>query len=102
MGKKNVNISPFLNTDGQVMHIPTKNKKVMAILEYLITKFETGIIYSEKDVNHIINQWHTFGDYFIIRRLLIDSGLMARTNNGAKYWVCASLNIKSVSKEPSP
>ena len=88
MGEKKNNILIFLNSDGEVMQIPTKNKKKIAVLQYLITKFETGVIYSEKDVNNIINQWHTFNDYFIIRRLLIDSGLMARTNNGEKYWVC--------------
>lgn len=85
---KHVNISIFLDKDGKVMHIPSKNKKMMAVLRYLTSKFETSVIYSEKQVNHIIDQWHTFGDYFIIRRLLIDSGLMARTTNGEKYWVC--------------
>lgn len=58
--KNNVNISIFLNIDGKVLNLPTKNKKMVAVLQYLTTKFEMGVIYSEKDVNHILDQWHIF------------------------------------------
>ncbi len=85
---KDINISAFLDAEGKVVQIPAKNKKLKAILHYLATKFDKGVIYSEKDVNNIIDQWHVFGDYFILRRLLIDNRLLARTNNGEKYWVC--------------
>ncbi|MFA9463130.1 MAG: DUF2087 domain-containing protein [Velocimicrobium sp.] len=42
--------------------------------------------YSEKEVNSICEKWHTFGDYFILRRELIDNGLLCRVPNGSRYW----------------
>ncbi|MEL7565895.1 MAG: DUF2087 domain-containing protein [Dehalobacterium sp.] len=84
--EKKINISHFLDADGKIGQIPAANKKKMAVLDYLCGKFEQERIYSEKEVNGIINVWHTFGDYFILRRLLIDHKFLERTPNGEKYW----------------
>lgn len=85
--KRNTNIEVFLDANGKIKKLPVPNRTKTPVLQYLCTKFETGKIYDEKEVNRIIDQWHTFGDYFILRRSLIDYGLMARTANGAQYWV---------------
>lgn len=85
--KKKVNISTFLDDAGKITQIPVPNRTKIPILAYLADKFEEDRIYSEKEVNEIINAWHTFGDYFILRRLLIDYKLLERTQNGEKYWV---------------
>ena len=50
------------------------------------TFFEFNKFYSEAEVNDIINQNHLFNHYFILRRGLIDYGILKRTKNGAKYW----------------
>lgn len=70
------------------MQIPSARTRI-PVLKYLAGKFEEGRIYTEKEINAIINEWHTFGDYFILRRLLVDHGLLGRTANGAEYWVVA-------------
>ncbi|MGE5678343.1 MAG: DUF2087 domain-containing protein, partial [Pseudomonadota bacterium] len=57
------------------------------VLAHLAGKFEEGRIYREKEINGIINEWHTFRDYFILRRLLVDYGFLSRTTDGARYWV---------------
>lgn len=87
MSPKNTDISMFLDEEGKIKHIPVPNRTKIPLLNYLAGKFETGRDYSEKEVNRIIDSWHTFNDYFILRRLLIDNNLMNRTPNGAKYWV---------------
>lgn len=51
-------------------------------LEYMVEKFEYSCIYNEKEVNNIIESYHTFGDYFLLRRDLIESGLLSRTRVG--------------------
>lgn len=61
-------------------------QKKIAVIEYIATKFEVGREYTEKEVNEIINKWHTFGDYFILRRSMIEYQLLSRTPNGSKYW----------------
>lgn len=85
--KKNVNISVFLDDDGKITRVPAPNRTRVPVLRYLAGKFEEGIVYNEKHVNAIIDAWHSFGDYFILRRLLIDYRFLARTADGTKYWV---------------
>ena len=85
--KKQVNISIFLDAKGKIKQIPVPNKTKIPVLAYLSGKFENDCIYCEKEVNEIISMWHTFDDYFILRRLLVDNGFLGRTTNGAKYWV---------------
>ena len=70
----------------QIKQLPTRESHKRYVLEYLASKFEAGKNYSEAQVNTLIDQWHTFGDYFVLRRELIDSGLMKRLPNGSKYW----------------
>lgn len=70
----------------QIKQLPVKQTHRLYVLQYLATKFETGKDYTEAQVNAIIDEWHTFGDYFILRRALVDSGLLKRLPNGSKYW----------------
>jgi hypothetical protein len=79
-------ISAFLDADGKIKIWPAKQEKKKEILEYLALKFEGNGFYTEKEVNAIIENWHSFGDYFLLRRELVDYGLLSRTTNGLKYW----------------
>jgi len=79
-------IKRFMDDKGRVKIWPAKREMKYEILEYVSTKFECGKSYSEKEVNKIIEEWHTFSDYFMIRRGLIDCGLLSRTRSGSSYW----------------
>ncbi|KJS83828.1 MAG: hypothetical protein JM58_11905 [Peptococcaceae bacterium BICA1-8] len=92
--KKEINISVFLDDAGKIVQIPVPNRTKIPVLAYLASKFEEDRIYSEKEVNEIIDGWHTFGDYFILRRLLIDYKFLGRTPNGAQYWIIKKANEK--------
>lgn len=84
---KRIDLSAFIDKDGKVTQLPVPQRTKLPILAYLASKFEKARIYNEKEVNTIIDTWHTFGDYFILRRLLIDYKFLERTPNGAQYWV---------------
>lgn len=79
-------ISQFLDEELRVKSWPARKDRKLAVLYYISTKFEEGVTYSEKEVNEIITKWHTFGDFFLIRRELIEENLLVRTNNGSRYW----------------
>lgn len=85
-----VKISQFLDDEGRITQFPRKEKPRQAILEYLAEKFEPDRVYSEQQVNAICAQWHTFGDYFILRRELVDRRLLARERDGSRYWRMAA------------
>lgn len=79
-------IKPFLDGQGRIMQMPVKQSRRIEVLAYLGEKFLYDKIYSEKEVNGIINDWHTFGDYFLLRRELVDFEILCRTDDGGKYW----------------
>lgn len=80
------NINRFLDDEGRIKIWPVKKDKKLEILRYLSTKFEYDKTYSEKEVNTIIEAWHTFNDRFLLRRGMIEYNLLSRTRDGAKYW----------------
>ncbi len=79
-------ISKFLDDRNRIKIWPSKKEMKFEILNYLASKFEYGQFYKEQEVNTIIENWHTFGDYFLLRRGLIDHWILSRTKNGARYW----------------
>ncbi|EKQ55496.1 MULTISPECIES: DUF2087 domain-containing protein [unclassified Clostridium] len=80
------NINNFIDSTGKLKSWPSKRELKFKALEYIASKFEYDRFYTEKEVNNIIDNYHTFGDYFLIRRGLVDSKLLSRTRNGSKYW----------------
>ena len=79
-------IDKFLDTEGRIKQLPSKGLVKKALLAYLATKFNVDIDYTEKEVNEIIKSWHTFDDYFLLRRELIDYQFICRTIDGSRYW----------------
>lgn len=80
------NIKQFLDVNGRIKTWPSKQQNKKAILYYMSSKFENGKIYTEKEINEVINHWHTFNDLFILRRGMIDMGFMHRTKDGSQYF----------------
>lgn len=79
-------IHNFLDAEGRLFVWPAKHKHKLLALEYLCSKFTPGQRYSEKEVNAILNQFHTFGDWALLRRYLVDYGFLNRVSNGSAYW----------------
>jgi hypothetical protein len=82
----NSDISRFLDDKNRIKIWPSKQEMKLKVLKHLAGKFEYGQYYNEREVNSIIEKWHTFGDYFLLRRGLIDHSFLSRTKNGARYW----------------
>ncbi|AUT02205.1 ArsR family transcriptional regulator [Nostoc sp. CENA543] len=66
----------------RLKEIPASRKKRLVILKWLANKFESGVNYSEHDVNDILKTYHP--DYATLRRELIGYHLMQRDNG--VYW----------------
>ncbi len=79
----------YLDEEGRIKEWPSKRNKgkfQILVLEYLATKFEIGVIYTEKQVNTLLNQHHTFGDHALLRREMFERGFINRTRDGSSYW----------------
>ena len=67
---------------GKLKAIPAQRKKERIILEEIAKAFEPGKVYTEREVNIIIADFHD--DFCTIRRDMIGEKIMARENG--KYW----------------
>jgi len=77
----------YLDHEGRVKIWPSKRTKQQMIAGYMTRGFTPGVRYTEKQVNAIIDELHTFGDYAILRRTLCDEGLLERSPDGSAYWL---------------
>jgi hypothetical protein len=71
--------------DGQLVKLPKKEKRKVIIFLELIELFKEEKVYSEKEINEVIQTVHS--DFATIRRYLIDFKLLERSVDGKEYWV---------------
>ena len=76
----------LINEFDEIIRWPKKQSDKTYIIEFLSSKFECDIQYSEKNVNVIINRYHSFNDVPLLRRELISKQYLARKDDGSKYW----------------
>jgi len=82
----------YLDKDGKFSKLPGKRqkRKLDAMIAALAIKFRQEGIYSEQEINTILNRHHSFNDPATLRRLLIGSGYMDRSIDGRQYWLIKS------------
>ncbi len=71
--------------DRRLKHIPVQQKKLNAVLRWIILDFEPDVMYTEHEVNTIISRYHE--DYARLRRELIDIDFLRRERDGRAYWL---------------
>lgn len=67
---------------GKLKSIPTQRKKERIVLEVIARAFDFDRVYSEREVNIIIADFHD--DFCTIRRDMVGEGLLGR--EGSEYW----------------
>ena len=76
----------LINEFDEIIRWPKKQSDKTYIIEFLSSKFECDKQYSEKDVNVIINRYHSFNDVPLLRRELISRQHLDRKDDGSEYW----------------
>ena len=71
----------FLVSD-RLVSIPAARAKRRVVLEHIVTAFEPGVRYPEREVDAILRAWHP--DHAALRRYLVDEELLAR--DAGVYW----------------
>lgn len=90
----NVILRNFLDANGKLTAFPAKRKMKAYCLFYLAGKFEAGREYTEREVNELLLDWHTFADPATLRRELYDYGFLDRSRDGKVY--------RLAEKQPAP
>ncbi len=80
----------FLDGEGRLLRFPAKRAMQQAALTYLAGKFQPGTAYTERQVNELLGQWHTFRDPATLRRELYDRHFLDRDPYGTAYQLSES------------
>ncbi len=76
----------LINEHDQINRWPKKASDKELVITFLGTKFENNHIYSEKEMNRMIENHHLFGNTILLRRKLIPRKKISPHDDGAKYW----------------
>ena len=77
-------VADYTRKDGTLKTIPAQQKKLEAVLRYIVKAFEPGKRYTERQVNRVLENYHE--DTASLRRGLVGFGLMKREGGGGDYW----------------
>jgi len=77
----------FIDPDGRLKSYPSKNRPKTLSLFYLAAKLERGRRYTEKELNQVLRDWHTFEDWAMLRRDLYDKRFLDREPDCSFYWL---------------
>ncbi|WP_147805289.1 DUF2087 domain-containing protein [Alkalicoccus halolimnae] len=67
---------------------PSKEKRKIIVLQHLLNHFTPGKIYSEKEVNAVLQG--VYDDFATLRRYFIEYGFMERSRDCEEYWIKSS------------
>ena len=75
----------FLDATGKLTAFPAKRKMKLYALLYLAQKIPADTDFTERKINDILLDWHTFADPATLRRELYDYGFLDRSRDGKVY-----------------
>ena len=71
--------------EGPLKKFPPKEKQRLVVLREIAQLFKNDQIYTEKEMNQMLE--NVYHDYVMIRRYLIEYGLLDRKLDGSQYWL---------------
>lgn len=78
-------LKSFLDADGRLTAYPAKRKVKLYALIYLSKFIEKNRVYSESELNELLNERHTFADPATLRRELYNHRFIDRNADGSEY-----------------
>jgi DNA-binding transcriptional ArsR family regulator len=78
-------LATFTGPDGRFTAFPSQQKKFLVLLKHALASFEPGVHYREAEVNEILLKFSD--DTAMLRRSLVEFGLMEREGGGGAYWL---------------
>jgi hypothetical protein len=76
----------FVDDAGRLTQWPSKQKLQLAAMPVFAQAIPADQHFTEREINELLNQRHTFGDPALLRRFLCDLGYLERTRDGREYW----------------
>jgi hypothetical protein len=71
-------------SDGTLTKFPPKEKQRLVVLREISKQLKKDHVYDEKELNGVLKG--IYEDYVLIRRYMIEYGLLDRKSDGSQYW----------------
>ena len=84
-------LKAFLDDEGRVTALPAKHKRQLMAYYWIATALPEGCVWNERELNGVLNGLYTFGDPAVIRRTLVDFGVLERDPYGTRYTLILPL-----------
>lgn len=78
-------VARHFDAEGRLLRWPSRDSHVRLALWALWARLERGRVYSEVQISAALKALHVFGDHALLRRALVDYGLVARTDDCRDY-----------------
>ncbi|RAI38251.1 hypothetical protein CH341_28220 [Rhodoplanes roseus] len=78
-------LARYFDAGGRLVRWPGKHSDRLSCLWVLWSRLPARAVMSEPAVNEALKAAHLFGDHVLLRRELVDLGLLARTPDGREY-----------------
>ncbi|WP_291326489.1 DUF2087 domain-containing protein [Desulfovibrio sp. UCD-KL4C] len=75
----------FFDEDGQLIRWPKKFSERIVCLWVMWSRIPAKQSFSEKEISDLLEKEHLFGDYALLRRELVDRGMVVRNTDGSQY-----------------
>lgn len=76
-------LKAYFDECGALLEFPARERRKAIALTEIAKRFETGRVYTEKEVNAIID----YSDFAMVRRYLVEYGYLGRTPDCREYRV---------------
>jgi hypothetical protein len=87
-------LNRHFDKDGRLVRWPSRTSVQWDVIWVLWSHLPRGEVMTERGVSQRLNDWHLFGDAAILRRTMVERGLLTRKPDATDY--------KRVEREPPP
>ena len=75
----------YFDEQGRLIRWPGKYSQRVVCLWIMWSRIPAKTTFSEKEISRFLEGQHLFGDHALLRRELVDRGMMERTPDGRRY-----------------
>ncbi len=75
----------LFDDQGRLIRWPGKFSQRMLCLWVLWSRLPARVSFTEREISELLQQRHLFGDHALLRRELVDRGMVTRTPDGREY-----------------
>lgn len=76
----------LMDDTGRISRWPKRRWERQLVLDFVIEHFTPGEVMTEAEVGVALNRVHSFNDAALLRRWLVDLGMLERRRDGSAYW----------------